>query len=344
MDNTWNPRFLIRSAQLADLDSLYQLSLSNSLLNLPADKEILSEKILKSKASFACEKNLEDRQFIFVLEEQENKQVAGTSTIFSEYADKNHPLYYFTVYGPDDLPDDACVKAGHQLLRLGKTVNGISALGGLVVDPRYRGMPEKRGKQISLIRFLFIAMFPEFFHTTILSELMAPTDPDGSNPFWNAIGQKFSGLDYNSVFQHARMKDRSFIEEYFPNEDIILSPESAYLHRNIDSVNDTGKAQQHMITTQGFKYNHRVDPMDGGLQYTASVHDIKIVQKSGCFYCDQLLKGEPECSALVGTLQEGEFLGCQHPVSFRGDTVLLHPHALEAIGISPGEQLFVSQI
>jgi len=336
---------LIRSVCLDDLDGLYRLSLNNSLLNLPTNKDILYKKINTSIASFACKKQVDDRQFIFVLEDQETGQVTGTSTIFSHYADDAHPLYSFTVYDSNNPPPDGELKAGHQLLRLCRQTSGISALGGLVVDSRYRGLPEKRGKQISLIRFVFLGMFHNFFNPTILSELMAPTEPDGSNPFWKAIGQKYSGFDYESVFQAARLKDRSFIQEYFPTKDILLPPNLKHIHRTIDSVQDSGRAQQYMVTQQGFKYHGQVDPMDGGLQYTARIDTIKSIQNGRYYYCDQMPDNEDVCvSALIGSVKQNHFYGCQVPVSIHDDTVLLPSHVMDLVPLSPGDQLYVSLI
>ncbi|MCF6246851.1 MAG: arginine N-succinyltransferase [Desulfobacula sp.] len=336
-------RFLIRSVSLTDLDDIYALSLTSSLLNLPTNKDILYEKINKSIASFSGEKDVEDQQYIFVLTDQESGEVTGTSTLFSNYADKGHPFYFFTVYDSDNPSPDFPVKPGHQLLRLGFETNGISALGGLVVDSRYRGLPEKRGKQISLIRFVFLGMFPHFFHSTILSELMAPTNLNGSNPFWTAMGKKYTGYEYESVFQAACLKDRSFIQEYFPGNDITLYPDQKVLHRNIRSVLDTGRAQQHMLTKQGFTYKYRVDPMDGGLQYTAQIDDIKSIQQGGFYYCDSAChKTELNHSALIGKVKNGCFYGGQFRVSINMNTVLLQSSVMRAIHLLPGDRIYVT--
>ena len=339
-------RFLIRSATRDDLDALYALALGNDLLNLPTNKDVLLDKINKSMASFAGKPHVADRQFIFVLEDQEKRVVTGTSTVFSSYADENHPLYFFSVYDKHHLAPDVEVPEGCQLLRLEKDTRQLSALGGLVVDARYRGLPEKRGRQISLIRFVLLGMCPDFFSPYILSELMAPTAPDGSNLFWKAIGEKYTGYSYEEVFQSARLKDRSFIQDCFPKEDILLSPEQIHLHRDLESVLSSGRAQQHMITRQGFVYLNQVDPMDGGLQYSARVQDIKCIQNSEYHPCDRMPDGTepPFVSVLIGTIRDGFFSGGQVPVSFEGDTVLLPGAAMADLNLSPGENIYVCSV
>ncbi len=343
MDNHKNVRFLIRSASLKDLNDLYALSLGSNLLNLPTDKNALYKKIKKSIASFSGKNDVDDQQYIFVLVDQENEKVIGTSTIFSNYADKKHPLYYFTVYNSDSHSTDVQVKAGHQLLRLGSETKGLSALGGLVVDSRYRGLPEKLGRQISLIRFVFMGIFLHLFHSTILSELMAPTDLDGSNPFWTAIGEKYTGCKYESAFQAACMKNRSFIQNYFPDDDIILYPDQKVLHRSIQSVLDTGRAQQYMLTKQGFTYKNRVDPMDGGLQYTTQIDNIKSIRQGGFYDCDSVCNTvEMKHSALIGTVKEGCFYGGEFPVTINTNTVFLSSNVMKAMHLSPGERIYVT--
>lgn len=345
MSNPRSIRFLIRSAEIDDLEALHTLALNSSLLNLPADREILYEKIRKSIASFACKKDVEDRQFIFVLEDQESGQVTGTSTIFSDYADIEHPLYFFSVYDENNPAPDVEVKEGYQLLRLNSQTDPISVLGGLVVDSRYRGLPEKRGKQISLVRFVFLGMYIDFFNPVVLSELMPPMEKDGSSPFWKAIGQKYTGHSYEQVFQAARLKDRSFIQDCFPKEDILLSPGQKHLHRSIYSVLDTGRAQQHMITKQGFEYLHRVDPMDGALQYGARINDVLAIKKGGYYYCEQLPDSRKvEVSALMGIVRDGRFSGGQVPVSIRNDKVLVPPAVMETVELSRGDRVFVCPV
>ena len=340
-ENTMNLRFLIRDARFEDLEDLYRLSLANGLLNLPSDKEILHEKIGRSTESFAGRKEVKDRQFIFVLEDQETGKVTGTSTLFSDYADQAHPFYYYSVYDADHPAPDMDVPAGHQLLRLRYDTRPISALGGLVVDSRYRGLPEKRGKQISLIRFVMLGMRPELFHPTILSELIAPVEPDGRNLFWETIGQKYTGLDYETVFQLARMKDRNFIRDRFPKDDIVFTPAQKALHRTIRSVGDGGRAQQHMVARQGFRYLHQVDPMDGGLQYAAQTSQIHCIRNGRHYPCDALPTTiAPNRSALIGTVATEGFLGGQVPVSLSQDTLLIPGAFMAAAHLSPGERVY----
>ncbi|MBT3176272.1 MAG: hypothetical protein HOG03_07055 [Desulfobacula sp.] len=336
-------QFVIRGVSTSDLEMLYSLSVNDNLLNLPPDKDILREKIKASIASFSPGATVADPEYIFVLEDLESGEVIGTSTIFVNYASKAHPLYYFTVYDEYNSVEGISVKKDHQLLRLGWETFGISAFGGLIIDPRYRGLPEKRGKQISLIRMLFLGMFPELFHTMIISELMAPLNPDGNNPFWSAVGKKYTGYEYETAFHYARQKDRRFIQDYFPKEDIILYPHQKNLHRSIYSVLDTGRPQQHILTVQGFRYNFRIDPMDGGLQYTAKIQEIDIIKRGGFYVCDSLCTGKlPELSVLIGSLKAGHFYGGRFPADIHGSKVFLSKYILSVLGLNLGDRVYVS--
>ena len=62
----------------------------------------------------------------------------------------------------------------HLVLRLGASYDGPTEIGGLILAPQYRGDPHQLGKQLSYVRFLFMAMHPERCRPTVISELLPP--------------------------------------------------------------------------------------------------------------------------------------------------------------------------
>ena len=61
----------------------------------------------------------------------------------------------------------------HKVLSIGYNYDGPTEIGGLVVDPPYRSGPEKPGKQLSFVRFLFMAQHRRLFRDRVLAELAA---------------------------------------------------------------------------------------------------------------------------------------------------------------------------
>jgi arginine N-succinyltransferase len=211
-----NIRFLIRSAERHDLESLMRLAPQALLVNLPPDEDILAIKIARSLQAFSANPP-PSAEYLFVLEDVASGEVVGTSLIIARYATPQRPHYFFEVHDT----------SRGQELTLGVRTGGLSAIGGLVLDRRYRGMSEKRGKQISLIRFVFMGMQPQRFEPTVLSELMTPVAPDGSNRFWDALGGRFTGMRYAEAFALTRQKSRDFIPRHFPAAPICLQPTAA---------------------------------------------------------------------------------------------------------------------
>ena len=62
--------FVIRPAILDDLPTLLKLAKMVHFINLPADRDLLSAKIGRSRRSFAGEvDDIREREFMFVLED-----------------------------------------------------------------------------------------------------------------------------------------------------------------------------------------------------------------------------------------------------------------------------------
>jgi len=66
-------------------------------------------------------------------------------------------------------------------------------IGGLVVDPAARASEALPGKQLSFVRFLYMAMHRDRFRETVLAELMPPLSKGGKSPFWESFGRRFTG-------------------------------------------------------------------------------------------------------------------------------------------------------
>ncbi|MGD8958323.1 MAG: arginine N-succinyltransferase [Desulfobacteraceae bacterium] len=326
-----NIRFLIRSADHHDLESLMRLAPQALLVNLPPDEDILTIKIARSLQAFSANPP-PSAEYLFVLEDVASGEVVGTSLIIARYATPQRPHYFFEVRDT----------SRGQELTLGVRTGGLSAIGGLVLDRRYRGKPEKRGRQISLIRFVFMGMQPRRFEPTVLSELMAPVAPDGSNFFWDALGGRFTGMRYAEAFALTRQRSRDFIPRHYPAAPICLPAEGCGLQRNQDQVLESAKPEQRILEKVGFSYNRRVDPMDGALHYEAPLAEISIV-KNGRFYrVSQTDRASCQQSALLGFMRGDRFFGGQYPVRVRGADAALPGEVMALLGLASGEEIYLS--
>jgi arginine N-succinyltransferase len=333
-------RFLIRSAEASDLPHLFRLAGQAPLLNLPPDKAVIGRKIEMSLRSFAAHSPPMGAEYVFVLEDLLSHQVIGTSLIIAHYASEECPHFYLDILPQTGAEGRASHGLRGECLKLRSDTGGISAVGGLVLDVNHRG--QKLGRGISLIRFVYMCMFPERFERTILSELMGPMTLGNVNPFWDALGRRFTGLSYEQAFQMATQKRKDFLGG-FPDEDISLNWLDPEIHPCRERVvPGSGQAEQHLLESVGFHYLDRVDPLDGGIMYGALLSEISIVREG--IFCKATPTEPDACpySALMGVVRDGRFRGGEFPVKVSSHTASLPGDVLSALCLTNGDKVCVA--
>ena len=340
-------KFLIRSVNLQDLKGLHDLAGQFSLLNLPADRKILTEKIERSVASFAGERVRKDAEYLFVVEDLETETIVGSSLILAKHGTEDVAHYYFKLVKKSRFSEDLGIGFIHQVLQLKEDNDGPSEIGGLLIDRGYRRRPEKLGKQISLVRFLYMGMEPEEFEPRVLCELTPPLGEGGRSEFWEALGRRFTGLPYQEA-DLISQQNKEFISTLFPEEDIYLALLDSKARLVLGRVGDETRAAQHLLESIGFSYLHEVDPFDGGPHYGANRDDISIVKNGRWATIHEGDRGPFNDRALIGIKRDGEFraIYTAYDKSGAGDSVKLSVPAasMQALGVENDDQVFFSGI
>lgn len=338
-------KFVLRSARLEDLKDLTDLAGQFSLLNLPADKKILTEKIERSTASFGGDLRREEAEYLFVCEDLETETIVGSSLILAKHGTEDVPHYYFKIVKRNRFSEDLGIGFIHQVLQLKEDMNGPTEIGGLLIDRAYRRRPEKLGKQISLVRFLYMGMFRDEFESRVLCELTPPLGDGGRSEFWEALGRRFTGLPYQEADLISQRK-KEFISSLFPEEDIYLALLDSRARVDLGRVGQETRAAQHLLESIGFEYLHEVDPFDGGPHYGADVDKITVVQNTReVKLVEQGDRAQFAGGALVGTRRDGEFRAVWSAIEKRGDgSVALPAPAMNSLQVSEGESISISEI
>lgn len=281
MDSMINTEFLIRDAKAQDLDDICQLGLLLNTVNLPGNEEELSRVIGHSEKSFSEQiEEPSQRTFLFVLVNNKNR-VIGTSQIFAKHGTWHFPHMYFQVSADERYSLTLDKYFCHQTMRLIHNYDGPTEIGSLVLSLDYRLHPAKLGRFLSFTRFLFIAMNRSFFTSTILAELLPPLGPNFESALWDAIGRKFTGLEYYEADMISR-QNKEFIKSLFPTTDIYTSLLPLAAQQVIGQVGSHSRAAAHLLKSIGFRYSHRVDPFDGGPHFEALQENITLI-KEACF-------------------------------------------------------------
>jgi len=325
--------FLIRSVKEDDLEELYRLANLVYFINLPADREILKEKIRSSIDSFSGA--IEDkfaRIYIFVLENLEDQSILGTSTVIARHGSPQEPHMYFELKQVQKYSETIHSGIIHKVLRLKFEDDGPTEIGGLVVNPNARNHKAKLGRQLSFARFLFIKMKRRWFKNYILSELMPPLTENGESILWEALGRKFTNLSYPEADVLSR-KNKEFVTSLFPRGDIYTCLLPGEVRDAIGKVGTATEPVKHMLEKIGFRWREHIDPFDGGPHYWAETDKISLVHatKKYSLARDPLKKKNKELG-LVGTMTGSDFLCLQTHYEISRNRLCLPKPVLERLG------------
>lgn len=336
--------FILRSVRTTDLKSLQGLASQFNLLNLPADRKSLTEKIERSVASFAGDIPKNRAEYLFVVEDPEQQMIVGSSLIMAKHGTEDIPHTYFKVIRKNRFSDDLGIGFIHQVLQFREDTDGPSEIGGLLVDRAYRRRPEKLGRQISMVRFLYMGMYPQDFETRVLCELTPPLGDGGRSEFWEALGRRFTGLPYQEA-DILSQQHREFISSLFPEQDIYLALLDAKARLVVGRVGDETLPAQHLLESIGFTYLNEVDPFDGGPHYGANLADITIVKNGQWGTLVSADKGNFSKRGLIGVKRDGEFRAVSTAYELGPDeTITLPSVAAKTLEADAGEKYFFSPV
>lgn len=290
--------FFLRDACSKDLDEIVNLGALLNTINLPASKSELEQVVQFSERSFSLqESDPSNRRFLFAMADKNNK-VIGVSQIVAQHGTLSSPHNYFQISLDERYSATLNKYFRHHTLKLVQNFAGPTEIGSLVLKRQYRSHPARLGRQLSFVRFLFMAMKREFFRDQIIAELMPPLGPNFASSLWNAIGHKFTGLDY-AVADMLSRNNKEFIRSLFPAGDIYINLLPLSAQEVIGQVGPDSQGAARLLSSIGFRYCLRVDPFDGGPHFEANLKDISVIKSAREGHIS-LAEGPKNNSGLIG--------------------------------------------
>jgi len=277
------PGFVIRDIAPGDLDDFQRAAVHLDSVNLPDDRDALAQIIERSRRSFAAvaagaaDPPAKDRCHVFVAADRDSGRVVGSSMIFPQHGSRKAPHVYFDVLEEERYSETLDRHFVHRVLRIGYNYKGLTEVGGLVVVPELRRHPERLGRLLMSVRFLYIARHRASFRDEVLSELMPPLEPDGTSLLWESLGRKFTGLTYQEA-DRLSQDNKEFIRTLFPQDPLYATLLPPHVQELIGKVGPETKAVEKVLREIGFSYAHRIDPFDGGPHFHAKTDDITLVR------------------------------------------------------------------
>jgi arginine N-succinyltransferase len=335
--------FVVRAVRREDASQLFELARQFTLLNLPADKRRIEQKIEKSIAAFQGELSKADADYMFVAEDKENDMVVGSSMILAKNGTPTSPNFSYKILKKERFSRELGVGFIHQILRLNANIDGPTEVGGLVVDRGYRRRPEKVGRMISLSRFVYIGMEPGRFETELHSEMAPPLTDEGRSEFWEALGRRFTGMPYQEADQISS-QNNGFIQSLFPEEDIYLALLDSRARLVLGRVGEETQPALHLLNRIGFRYKEEVDPFDGGPHLGCETKNCTIIRNLKKLKLIKNNTGQFDHAGLVGLSRDGFYHGSASPYRIEGDQVALPEKTWVTLELNEGEDMFLSPL
>ena len=270
--------FLLREATLTDAITILRLARLLDSINLPTDKSDLVALIRRSQRSFRGKlKTRQEGMYLFVLEEAATRKIAGTAMIIAKHGTPESPHYYLDMATDQRYSKTLKTMFRHTYLTLRRSIDGPTEVGGLIVDPAFRQHPTKIGKQLSFIRFLYMAMHPDRFEDEVIAEMMPPLTDNKESLFWECYGKRVTGLDFRAA-DKLSTKDKEFIETLFPSIPIYTCMLPVEVQKQIGQVGASSQGAVHLLEKIGLRFLRHVDPFDAGPYYGAKVEEVALIK------------------------------------------------------------------
>ena len=271
---------LFRSAVASDLDAIYHLAKQSGvgMTTLPKDK-----KLLKKRLEWSCESyqrkltNPEHEYYLFVLEDQSNKRIVGTSAIEAKTGYET-PFYSYKVSKRTRICHTLNIRSEYQVLSLVNDNQGRSEICTLFLEPEYR--KNNNGILLSKGRFLFMAHYEMRFAPLIIAEMRGISNEEGKSPFWENVGFNFFHMSFEEADRLTLATNKQFIADLMPRNPIyvkLLSPEAQAV---IGKPHQSTMPAMNILLKEGFRYNNYIDIFDAGPTIEAPIGEIKTINRS----------------------------------------------------------------
>lgn len=288
------PAFVIREARPGDHRRLLRLARELDSINLPTDSAELTEMLERSARAFRGRTaNRARAVYVFCAEEVATRAIAGAAMIIAKHGTPQSPHYYLEIDSDERYSARLRKMFRHTYLRLRHSMDGPTELGGLIVTHAMRHRPERIGKQLSWVRFLYIARHRKRFEERVLAEMLPPSLGDHGNAFWDHWGRRVTGLSFREA-DRLSIHDKEFIRALFPDSPLytFLLPEE--VRAAIGAVGAETRGALRLLEQAGMKFLNHIDPFDGGPYYGALTADLVPVRERRVV---KLCAGEPAVAA-----------------------------------------------
>ncbi len=334
--------FLLREARLRDQRRLLELARLLDSINMPTTARGIAEALKRSARAFRGEIRGRRGIYLFCAEESGTHRVAGASMIIAKHGTPESPHYYLALDHDERYSHTLRRMFRHTFLRLRHSMDGPTEVGGLIVDPELRRRPEKIGKQLSWVRFLYIAKHRRRFENRVIAEIMPPLGADHSNLFWDHYGRKMTGLSFQEA-DRLSIRDKEFIRALFPPAPLytFLLPDE--VRSFLGAISEQSRGAARLLEQAGLRFLDQIDPFDAGPYYGAMTADLTPIKtfRSYRAVSGMELATAADRSYLVSREDRAQGFRAVQVTTLPpdGNQIVLPKEVMEALGIADGTRV-----
>ncbi len=274
----------IRPIARDDLDGLQALAQQAGVgfTSLPDNREFLAGKIEAAARAFEERTPINDRLYFFVLEDEQNGELAGCCAIEGQVG-REVPFYNYRLGTLAHSSVQLDLHRTIDTLFLSSDHTGDAEVCSLFLRPEYRGEANKHlrnGALLSKARWLFIAQFRDRFPQKVLAEMRGVFDEHNTSPFWESLGKHFFPMDFSEADRLTGLGQKSFIGELMPKFPIYTTFMSEEARACIGQVHRHTRPALEMLKKEGLRWEGYVDIFDGGPTVEAYIDDVRAIRNS----------------------------------------------------------------
>jgi len=332
---------IIRPVTMQDHASLLLLAREAGIgmTSLPADSHVLEKKIARAEASFSGAKAWAGLEaFLFVLEDTETKQLAGTTGIVAHVGLRN-PFYSYKLSTIVQASKELDVYSSHRVLHMVNDYTGASEIGSLFLTKDYRR--DGLGRFLSRCRYLMMAEFPGLFSDTVISEIRGVQDEAGESPFYKNLAQHFFKMPFQRAdFIHATQGGQ-FISDLMPKYPVYVNLLDARAQAVIGEPLHASLPAKQMLEAEGFSYQGYVDVFDAGPTLQAERSTIRTVRESRKLPVTAIKNIEGKPDSMLSNSSLPQFRMALAVTQMHGDGVAITMETAEQLRVKIGDEVRV---
>ncbi|MDX2131427.1 MAG: arginine N-succinyltransferase [Planctomycetota bacterium] len=361
--------FLVRRSKPDDVSTLVKLAKMVYFVNLPPNEPIIQAKIEQSTRCFRkaagvpveaahgrrrrshrsgagwADAGDDSELFMLTIEDTHTRGVIGTSQVRAHQGGPGNPNWTFKISEKAFRSERLGWGSTHKVGQLYGDESGPTEIGGLIIQPSYRGHPARPGRLLSFARFHWMALHRAAFADRVLAEMMGPVSEEGDNVFWDHFGRKFIPVRFGEADRFCQ-HNRGFISDLLPKEEIYLSLFPLEVQNQIGVVGRDTLPALRLLESLGFRNRGFVDPFDGGPHLDAPTDDIPLVRETRRLTAGKAADAPRRTArGIVSSLdKDGEFRCTEDWVELTDDGVRLSAEAMDLLRVKAGAEIGVTPL